>query len=145
MLPCSAHEAGERLSPGEMFADTFDDHLHALTVKQATAKKKYAPLQPPIPASAEFTPTVQVHQGLHAVLSSILRGQSCEGGGLLKPNPEQCAFLRHFTARLQLEAGEQRAGKINTSRAEPLLDCVHGLPGTGFSKYESSARGMQCK
>ena len=98
-------------------------------------KRKFSPLQPPMPAAAAFTPAVQVQRGLDAVLSTILQGQCCEGGGLLKPNTEQSAFLRHFTARLQLEAGEQRAGKINTARAEPLLDCVHGLPGTGASKY----------
>ena len=94
-----------------------------------------------MPAAAAFTPAVQVHKGLDAVLSTILRGQCCDGGGLLKPNPEQAAFLRHFTARLQLETGEQRAGKISTARAEPLLDCVHGPPGTGCSKSKSIARG----
>ena len=87
-------------------------------------------------AAAAFTPAVQVHKGLDTVLSTVFRGQRCEGGELLKPNPEQCAFLRHFTARLQLEAGEQRAGKINIALAEPLLDCVHGPPGTGCSKYK---------
>ena len=96
-------------------------------------------------AAAAFKPAAQVEKGLDAILATILRGQSREGGGLLKPNPEQCAFLRHFTTRLQLEAGEQRAGKINTARAEPLLDCVHGPPGTGFSKYKSVSRDMQCK
>ena len=98
-----------------------------------------------MPAAAEFTPAVQVHQGLDAVLSTILRGQRREGGEVVTPNAEQSAFLRHFTTRLQLEAGEQRAGKINTARAEPLLDCVHGPPGTGISKYNSKLREMECK
>ena len=141
----NANAADERVSPGEMYADTFEEHLHALTVKEAIVKKKYSPLQPPMPAAAEFTPAVQVHQGLDAVLSTILRGQRREGGEVVTPNAEQSAFLRHFTQRLQLEAGEQRAGKINTARAEPLLDCVHGPPGTGFSKYKSISRDMQCK
>ena len=131
----NADAAEERLCPGEMYADTFDDHLRALTVKEASVKKKFSPLQPPMPAAAAFTPAVQVQRGLDAVLSTILQGQWSEGGELLKPNRVQSAFLRHFTARLQLEAGEQRAGRINTARAEPLLDCVHGLPGTGASKY----------
>jgi len=128
-----AIEADKRRLPGEMYADTFEEHLHALTVKQATATKKLSPLQPPVPAAAAFTPAVQVQHGLDAVLATILRGQCREGGETFKPNLEQCAFLRHFTARLQLEAGEQRADKINTARAEPLLDCVHGPPGTGCS------------
>ena len=64
---------------------------------------------------------------------------------MVTPNAEQSAFLRHFTTRLQLEAGEQRAGKINTARAEPLLDCVHGPPGTGSSKYTSKLREMEYK
>ena len=105
----NANAAEDRVCPGEMYDDTFEEHLQALTVKQATAKKKFSPLQPPMPAAAAFAPAVQVQQGLDAVLTTILRGERCEGGAVKQPNAEQCAFLRHFTARLQMEAGEQRA------------------------------------
>ena len=139
----TADTAETRELPGEIYADTYGDHLHALTEKQATANKKFSPLQPPMAATATFTPAAQVQKGLESVLSNILRGVTCEGGGLLKPNTEQAAFLRHFTSRLQLEAGEQRADKINSARGEPLLDCVHGPPGTGSSKYTSKLHGME--
>ena len=83
-------------------------------------------------ASVEFSPAAQVHTGLAAVLARIERGRAMEDGSLLKPNQEQSAFLRHFTHRLQVELGEQRADQINQTSEEPLLDAVLGPPGTGF-------------
>ena len=80
----------------------------------------------------EFSPAAQVHTGLAAVLARIERGRAMEDGSLLKPNQEQSAFLRHFTHRLQVVLGEQRADQINQTSEEPLLDAVLGPPGTGF-------------
>ena len=50
------------------------------------------------------------------------------------PNQEQTLFLRHFVNRLKLEIIERRQRTENQTEHEPLLDLLHGLPGTGKSK-----------
>ena len=134
----NAVAAEDRKHPGEMYEDTFDDHLHALTSTESTAKNSFRPLQEATTPSVEFRPGAGVHGGLAAVLASIERGQKNEDGVIVKPNQEQTAFLRHFTQRLQVELGEKRAERINETNAEPLLDCVLGPPGTG--PYTSKSR-----
>ena len=50
------------------------------------------------------------------------------------PNQEQRAFLLHFVDRLKLEIVEQQFHRVSTTCEEPLLDVVHGFPGTGKSR-----------
>ena len=40
----------------------------------------------------------------------------------------------HFVQRLKLELREQRTDTVNQSNREPLLDLIHGFPGTGKSR-----------
>ena len=51
----------------------------------------------------------------------------------IKPNEEQEKFLRHFIRRLKIEILEMHTRTVNTSDQEPLLDLIHGFPGTGKS------------
>ena len=53
--------------------------------------------------------------------------------GTKRPNREQQDFLEHFTERLKTERREQLSDHINHGSGEPLLDLVHGFPGTGKS------------
>ena len=50
------------------------------------------------------------------------------------PNAEQQTFLEHFVRRLKVEVLEERQRTVGASRQEPLLDLVHGFPGTGKSR-----------
>ena len=50
------------------------------------------------------------------------------------PNKEQEAFLRHFVLRLKVELREMAQRSTEQSLEEPLLDLIHGFPGTGKSK-----------
>ena len=50
-----------------------------------------------------------------------------------KPNAEQENFLKHFVARLKLEVLEMQQRRTNEAEQEPLLDLIHGFPGTGKS------------
>ena len=51
----------------------------------------------------------------------------------IKPNTDQEKFLRHFIRRIKVEVLEMHTKTINTSDQEPLLDLIHGFPGTGKS------------
>lgn len=50
------------------------------------------------------------------------------------PNLEQRNFLKHFMARLKIEIFEMQMNTVNQSVQEPLLDLIHGFPGTGKSR-----------
>ena len=50
------------------------------------------------------------------------------------PNEEQRIFLQHFVQRTKLEVVEQQRERVNESSDEPLLDLMHGFPGTGKSR-----------
>ena len=49
------------------------------------------------------------------------------------PNEKQREFLEHFVRRLKVEWLEKQQGNVNQNAGEPLLDVVHGFPGTGKS------------
>ena len=48
-------------------------------------------------------------------------------------NTERVKFLSHFIERLKKEILEMHLEEVNVANTEPLLDLVHGLPGTGRS------------
>ena len=52
----------------------------------------------------------------------------------LAPNTEQMEFIQHVAERVKIEAREEAACAAKTGRSEPLLDLLHGYPGTGKSK-----------
>ena len=49
------------------------------------------------------------------------------------PNEKQFKILEHVVARVTAEWLEEAAGNISRTKAEPIFDLIHGLPGTGKS------------
>ena len=116
----------ERTNEGQMFAETFEDHLKAKRQRRSDAVVPSAPFDQQRNAAASWSKP-NAHANLDAVFAEI--NSQAES-----PNQEQRAFLRHFVARLKLEIVEQQFQRISTSVEEPLLDLVHGFPGTGKSR-----------
>ena len=67
-------------------------------------------------------------------MACILRGTVNEKGILVTPNTKQKEFLYHFLNRLKLEVLELKQHTVNAAPKEPLLDLIHGFPGTGKSE-----------
>ena len=61
------------------------------------------------------------------------------------PNSQQLAFLKHFARRLKVEILEMKQRTCEASTQEPLLDLVHGFPGTGKSKVIGWMRSLMEK
>ena len=61
------------------------------------------------------------------VLSDLIRNEEF-------PNAEQLRLLQAFVNRLKLELLENLQHRVGASKEEPLLDVIHGYPGTGKSK-----------
>ena len=118
-------KAEDRGNPGHMFEDSFQDHIAALSTASAKADKFTAPFDPERNAAANWN---QPNAGndLDATMDRIMTAQD-------RPNREQEAFLRHFSRRLKLIVLEMQQGRINSTAEEPLLDLIHGFPGTGKS------------
>ena len=118
-------KADEREKPGHMFEDTYEDHIAALTVNAKAKDTFSAPFDVQRSAAASF-----VRQNGSAMLDSIM-DNILESEP--KPNCEQESFLKHFIRRMKMEILEKRSRTVNASNEEPLLDLVHGFPGTGKS------------
>ena len=65
-------------------------------------------------------------KGVQQALAAICKGDP-------KPNQEQLAFLKKFAFRLQEECRHALNQVNETEMTEPMLDLVHGFPGTGKS------------
>ena len=72
------------------------------------------------------------------VLQDIQQGEE-------PPNSQQLAFLKHFARRLKVEILEMKQRTCEASTQEPLLDLVHGFPGTGKSKVIGWMRSLMEK
>ena len=117
----------ERTSePGNMFEDCFQDHLSALTACANQKKPHDVPFDEKRDAAATFNPRCYDALTLDNAMTAIMTGHK-------KPNRKQQDFLEHFVRRLKVEWLEEQQGNVNSTPEEPLLDVVHGLPGTGKS------------
>ena len=122
----SGVEASERVCPGNMFEESYQDHLAALTAYTNNKNTHEAPFDEKRDAAASFNPVGHGRSSIDNVLASIMASSK-------RPNQEQQEFLEHFVRRLKVEWLEKQQGNVNQSHAEPLLDVVHGFPGTGKS------------
>ena len=118
-------DAMQRTSPGHMYEESFEEHLAALsTSSKEKATTHEAPFDVSRHAAASFNAAGFSTTSLDKVLASITTSSK-------KPNEEQRRFLAHFVARLKVEWLEKQQGRVNIADEEPLLDVVHGFPGTG--------------
>ena len=113
--------AADRICEVTNYDYTFEEHLRDLVKKPAVTKAS-GPYGMHLDVRAVYEPGADCN--VNNVLADILRG---EGNPAVMPNERQKAFLKHFVARLSEEAASPEV-----CRSEPLLDCVHGPPGTGI-------------
>ena len=108
--PMTNTAAEDRQNPGHLYEDTYGDHLAALKNIQKIF--------------------------LHATTRWLASyaGHPTQKGILVKPNTKQKEFLYHFLNRLKLEVLELQQHIVNAAPEEPLLDLIHGFPGTGKSE-----------
>ena len=59
-----------------------------------------------------------------------------------RPNKKQIEYIQRIIDRVMLEAKEEDADKINSAKAEPLLDFITGEPGTGKTEVLKWIREM---
>ena len=117
---------GDALGAGSMHADVYHEHLAAKRQRSAKEKETAAAFDSDRCAAAAWH-TERGLQNLDQILTRIM--QTNPG-----PNQEQLQFLQHFVNRLKIEILEQQQRTVDNSQAAPLLDLVHGLPGTGKSR-----------
>ena len=123
--PDTSVKAGDRSNPGHMFEDSFQDHIAALSTASAKADKFTAPFDEKRNAAANWNQP-NAGNNIDTAMDKIMTAHD-------RPNREQEAFLRHFVRRLKLVVLEMQQGCINSTAEEPLLDLIHGFPGTGKS------------
>ena len=116
----------DRQNPGHMFADSFEDHIAALKNKDHQVLKTDAPFEEKRHTAA-FWYEGNAANNLDIVFEKNLKQEEA-------PNLEQRNFLKHFMARLKIEIFEMQMNTVNQSVQEPLLDLIHGFPGTGKSR-----------
>ena len=124
IAPCAV-DASERRSPGNMHENDYQDHLDALTAVAKQEDKFEDPFNEKRCQSAMYNPSKN-EKDIDDVLNSIRAGAK-------KPNHEQQAFLNDFSERLKAERREQVSDTTNRGPGEPMLDLIHGFPGTGKS------------
>ena len=124
--PGSEIPVNDQHKPGHMFADSFEDHIAALKNKDHQVLKTDAPFEEKRHTAA-FWYEGNAANSLDIVFEKIVKQGE-------PPNLEQRNFLKHFMARLKVEVFEMQSNTVNQSVQEPLLDLIHGFPGTGKSR-----------
>ena len=116
----------KRARPGHVLEDSWPEQLRALGVRGRNSSICVAPFDEKRDAAAAFNAAdhsmTTIDQAMEAITSSSK-----------KPNQKQLEFLGLFVRRLKIEWLEKHQSTINENPEEPLLDLVHGFPGTGKS------------
>ena len=127
LTPGSDEPVIEKGCPGDMYQNEYSDHIAARRVLKETANSANAPFNVERNAAATWFSSEEAGATIDALFSTIMQEEE-------KPNPEQKSFLQHFVRRLKVEIVEARLQMQNSSSEEPLLDIIHGFPGTGKSR-----------
>jgi hypothetical protein len=135
--PETGKAADERKAPGHMFEDKVEEILAGKRTSTAEAESSHAPFDEQRNAAATWDAS-DAERTLDSTLASILAAEE-------RPNAEQAAILQHVVRRLKLEVMEQRQRRIGSSVQQPLLDVVHGFPGTGKSRVIAWMRELMEK
>ena len=89
------------------------------------------------PYAGKTAPTADLYPDRQTLLRKRCNWvSSVEQGSGPKPNEQQARCLKAVIDRAEREAAEERSG-LNAQRAskhEPMLDVVHGYPGTGKTR-----------
>lgn len=131
----------DRGTPGNMHEDTWEDHVAALAAPSDRKDAFEAPFEEMRSAAASFVRR-DAARNLDNVLQSILQGTANAAGAVVSPNAQQAAFLQHFVRRMKFEVLEMQLVSVNGAEGEPMLDLIHGLPGTGKSAIISWMRRL---
>ena len=109
-----------------MYEASFQEHLVAKRSAKQNKSLSSAPFQEERNAAASWHRS-DAKENLDSILRSIQEDTQ-------RPNSQQLAFLKHFASRLKVEVLEREQRTTEKSSKEPLLDLIHGFPGTGKSK-----------
>ena len=109
-----------------MFSEEYEAHLKARSDQRQKAGASRAPFEEERNAAASWNKP-DARASLDAAFKDICVEEE-------PPNQEQHAFLVHFRDRLKLEVLEQQKQRVNESAKDPILDMIHGFPGTGKSR-----------
>ena len=124
-----------------MFEASYQEHIAALVDRTKQKDSFEAPFEETRNAAATFN-RAGAEVNIDRVLASIVAGVENTAGVVFRPNDQQTAFLQHFVRRMKVEMLELRQGKVNCNPGEPLLDLIHGFPGTGKSAVISWLRQL---
>ena len=132
--PPTEKAAVEKRCPGHMYEDEVKEHIAARRIRKEKKGDVNAPFNEERNAAA-FKYTKAADGTIDDVFKEILEDKE-------KPNAEQKAFLQHFVRRLKIEVVEARQQTQGKGSEEPLLDMIHGFPGTGKSLVISWMRKL---
>ena len=122
----------DRKSPGNMHEESWKEHVAALAERSKEQDLHEKPFDEGRSAAATYA-SPGAEANLDRELALILGGAANDAGVVVRPNDRQAAFLRHFVKRMKVEQLEMQLGNVNAAAGEPLLDLIHGFPGTGKS------------
>ena len=109
-----------------MYAENVAEHIAARRLEEQKDHRENAPFDVERNAAANWH-AERSRELLDTVFVTIMKEAE-------RPNKQQKSFLEHFVRRLHVEILQARQQTQNTCKQEPLLDLVHGFPGTGKSR-----------
>ena len=126
----------ERSGEGPQHRERVEEHLKARHLRGKEEQKDDGPFSGDTAPRAQLYPS-KANTNLEAWFTTLMSKPQSE-----RPNAEQLAFLRGVKERLLIEIREERARSQAKSKNEPMLDLLHGLPGTGKSRVVAWLRQL---
>jgi len=121
--PAPMEPISARADTGPMHGQAAQAHKAARRHRQDSDEEEIRPFAGRTAARA----TLYQHNASRSIDAWLAKVQREEEA----PNEEQLAFLNALADRLKTEIAEELQDSKGTSKQEPMLDLVHGLPGAG--------------